>query len=220
LKQSYADYIRNSEQYLQGLQEELPAQARFRVKVLESRDVRLALIGVFATFFTWGLAYVFEYINNPSWVNLAAFITFFAIGTTAVSLSFARSFFYRRLPRVKRSEISRIVTMEGAAELDFEVKIEGISRNGGLTIKCSPTRSDVDVVAQDAEVKPAKSILAPYAPQEPCYRCYKPSKDDDGLDVLKFASVPPPGVYELVVRYRTFSGADVFGSTHFQLEST
>jgi len=118
LKQSYADYIRNSEQYLQGLQEELPAQARFRVKVLESRDVRLALIGVFATFFTWGLAYVFEYINNPSWVNLAAFITFFAIGTTAVSLSFARSFFYRRLTRVKRSEISRIVKDETDDDAD------------------------------------------------------------------------------------------------------
>jgi len=106
--------------------------------------------------------------------------------------------------------------------MDFSVTIEDINRDVGLTIKCSPARSHVS--AQDAEITPYASIRSKILPQglhgqEISYRCTNPSRDDDGLDVLKFYSVPPPGHYQLVVRYQTSGGGDVWGSTHFQLKA-
>lgn len=97
--------------YLETRQNEFDA-ARFWSRSVEARGVLLALLGVIATFFTWGVAYIFEFIKDMSAVNLAALITFFAGSGAAILLYRLRNILRNKLPRVKRSEISRIVTIE------------------------------------------------------------------------------------------------------------
>jgi len=79
------------------------------VSAAKSDALRLALLGVFATFFTWGLAYVFEYIADPSVVNLAAFITFFSGSIVAIVLVIVQHFYYRRPKRGRRRSIRRLI---------------------------------------------------------------------------------------------------------------
>ena len=91
---------------------EAPDEMRLWVSAAESGSVRLALAGIAATFFTWGLAYVFEYIDERKVIDAVAIATFFTGTLIALTLARLQYIYYRRIARVRRREISRIIKSE------------------------------------------------------------------------------------------------------------
>jgi len=105
---SYTEARHSSADFRKTVRNEIDAPPLW-VSAAKSDALRLALLGIFATFFTWGLAYVFEYIADPSVVNLAAFITFFSGSIVAIVLVIVQHFYYRRPKRGRRRGIRRLI---------------------------------------------------------------------------------------------------------------
>jgi len=94
---------------LETRQNEFVQEARLWVSALESRTIRFTAVGIAVTFFTWSAAYGFELLNNVNVANIAA-ATFFFVGGLVTSISAGVQYvLYRRLPHVKRRDISRAI---------------------------------------------------------------------------------------------------------------
>lgn len=102
---------------------EFPGDTRLWISAAESGSIRLALLGIAATFFTWGLAYVFEYIDERKVIDAVAIATFFAGALFALVLARIQYIFYRRLARFRRREIDRATQDKNRTNIDEDKNV-------------------------------------------------------------------------------------------------
>lgn len=106
-------FLQVAEDYLRVRGDEFPYRRRIWVQATDSVSIRLAIVGVGATFFTWGVAYIFEYIASREPVYLIACIFFIGGSGLLGILAPLQYRYYHRVLSVIRHRIVRVIDAIG-----------------------------------------------------------------------------------------------------------